>query len=55
MQFLFTNKNVKDNIINVGSGEEITIKNLSILISSVVGFKGKIVLTVNILMVHQEK
>ena len=37
------NKNVKDNIINVGSGEEITIKNLSILISSVVGFKGKIV------------
>ena len=41
IEFLI-NKKIKHNIINVGSGEEITIKNLSKLIASIVGFKGKI-------------
>ena len=44
--FLLTKK-TNHNIINVGSGEEVTIKNLSKLIASVIGFKGKIIFNRN--------
>ena len=38
---LFLINNVpKDSLINVGSGEEISIENLSILIKEIVGYKG---------------
>jgi len=40
--FLMTNYN-QNEIVNVGSGVEITIKDLSILISRIVGFRGQIV------------
>ena len=37
-------KNYTDNeIVNIGSGKEITIKDLAILISKVVGFEGEII------------
>ena len=36
------NKKISHNVINVGSGEEITIKNLSKLIASIIGYQGKI-------------
>jgi GDP-L-fucose synthase len=40
----FLMKNYNDNeIVNIGSGKEITIKDLSNLISEIVGFEGKIV------------
>ena len=40
-------KKTNHNIINVGSGEEVTIKNLSKLIASVIGYKGKIIYNKN--------
>ena len=40
-------KKTNHNLINVGSGEEVTIKNLSKLIASVIGYKGKIVYNKN--------
>ena len=40
-------KKTKHNLINVGSGEEVTIKNLSKLIASVTGYKGKIIFNRN--------
>ncbi len=40
-------KKTNHNIINVGSGEEVTIKNLSKIIASVIGFKGKIIFNRN--------
>lgn len=42
IEFLLRKK-TKHNVLNVGSGEEITIKNLSKLIASVTGYKGKII------------
>lgn len=36
------NKKIKENIINVGSGEEISIKNLANLIKKISGFKGSL-------------
>ena len=43
--YLMENKNYSDigEIINIGSGKEITIKELAILIADVVGYEGKIV------------
>lgn len=46
IEFLLRKK-TKHNVINVGSGEEITIKNLSKLIASVTGYKGKIIFNKN--------
>ena len=43
----FLLKKTKHNLINVGSGEEITIKNLSKLIASITGYKGKIIFNKN--------
>ncbi len=42
IEFLL-NKKINYNLINIGSGEEVTIKKLSNIISNVVGYKGKIV------------
>ena len=36
-------KNPKKRVLNVGYGEDISIKNLSYLIKSIVGYKGKII------------
>lgn len=44
--FLLKRK-VDHDIINVGSGEEVTIKNLSKLIASIIGYKGQIVFNQN--------
>ena len=38
----YKNINLRSTHINVGSGKEITIKNLSKLISKVVGYEGKV-------------
>ena len=46
IEFLLRKK-TKHNVINVGSGEEITIKNLSKLIASITGYKGKIIFNKN--------
>jgi len=46
IEFLMRKK-TKHNVINVGSGEEVTIKNLSKLIASVIGYKGKIIFNRN--------
>ena len=40
--------------INVGTGEEINIKDLALLIAKISGFKGKIILTKIIQMVQKE-
>ena len=40
-------KKTNHNIINVGSGKEVTIKNLSKLIASIIGYKGKIIFNKN--------
>ena len=46
IEFLLKKK-TEHNVINVGSGEEVTIKNLAILVASVTGYKGKIVFNRN--------
>ena len=35
-------ENINEELINIGSGEEISIYNLSLLIKEVVGFKGSL-------------
>ena len=40
-------QNPKKKLINVGYGEEISIKNLSNLIKKIIGFKGKIIFDKN--------
>ena len=40
--YLMNNYNDPDNILNVGSGEEISIKELAEMIAEVVGYKGTI-------------
>ena len=44
--FLLT-KRTNHNIINVGSGEEVTIKTYLRLIASIIGYKGKIIFNKN--------
>lgn len=42
IKFILTN-NIEHDLINIGSGEEISIKDLSELISDIIGFKGNLI------------
>ena len=42
IEFIIVN-NIEDDLINVGSGEEISIKDLAIMLKEITGFKGELV------------